>query len=335
MFLPEEIRCIAHARPLDVNGAGQIEDAGQLVCSEGCRIDVVKHIPRFVASDAYASGFGLQWNSFRKTQLDSHTGTTISHDRLSRCLGGSLELLRGKSVLEVGCGAGRFTELMLAAGAHVCACDLSQAVEANYENCQHWPDYFICQADARQLPFAPQSFDFVVCLGVIQHTPNPEQTIAALARHVKPGGSLVIDHYTYNYPETDPRRVLRRLMLRLPARAAKSVTLGIARALLPLHKLSWNEKRGRWRLRRLLREFSPIVDYYESYPQLGRQLLGEWALLDTLDTLTDYFKHLRSVEDIEKCLAACGLVDLEVYYGGNGVEARARAPLTNDQRKCA
>jgi hypothetical protein len=41
--------------------------------------------------------------------------------------------------------------------------------------------------------------------------------------------------------------------------------------------------------------------------------------------LTDYYKHMRSAEEIEQCLTACGLVNLEVYYGGNGVEARARA----------
>ena len=57
--------------------------------------------------------------------------------------------MRGKNVLEVGCGAGRFTEVMLAAGARVFACDLSSAVEANYANCNSWPEYFVCQADAR------------------------------------------------------------------------------------------------------------------------------------------------------------------------------------------
>ena len=102
--------------------------------------------------------------------------------------------------------------------------------------------------------------------------------------------------------------------------------------LLPFHKLSWSQARGRWRLRRFLQRFSPLIDYYEAYPQLGRRLLGEWALLDTHDTLTDYYKHLRSVEEIEECLLSCGLVDLEVCYGGNGVEARARAPLTNERQ---
>jgi len=291
-------------------------------------VPVVNGIPRFVGSTNYASGFGLQWTTFRKTQLDSDTGLTISRDRLAGALGRSLAVLSGKNVLEVGCGAGRFTELMLAAGARVCACDLSQAVEANYENCNGSPGYFVCQADVRHLPFAPQSFDFVICLGVIQHTPDPEETIAALARHVRPGGTLVIDHYALDYPRNFLQRNLRRLFIRLPARVAKPVAIKLSRALLPLHRLTWNERRGVWRLRSLLRRISPLIDYYEVYPQLGKQRLREWAILDTHDTLTDYYKHLRSAEQIEACLRACGLVELEVYYGGNGVEARAKMPAS-------
>lgn len=329
MKIPPELRCIEHAEPLaPEGGATRIEDAPALACPRGCRHPVVKGIPRFVGLDSYASGFGLQWNAFRKTQLDSHTGTSVSRDRLTRCLGGSLEAVRGRSVLEVGCGAGRFTELLLGAGARVLACDLSSAVEANYANCSAWPEYFVCQADARRIPVAPHTFDYVVCLGVIQHTPNPEETIAALARYVCPGGMLVIDHYSHNYALTLPRRLLRGLLIRLPSATAKRVAIAVARALLPLHRISWSEKRGRWRLRAPLRRLSPLLDYYEDYPQLGEKLLAEWAVLDTHDTLTDYYKHLRSAEEIEASLASCGLVGLEVYYAGNGVEARARMPAS-------
>lgn len=335
MQIPPQLRCTLHGEPIVSDRAARVEDASQLICAQGCKFPVVKKVPRFVPADNYAAGFGLQWNAFRKTQLDSYTKTTISRDRLARCLGGSLESVRGKTVLEVGCGAGRFTELFLAAGAHVFAVDLSNAVEANYENCGSAENYFVCQADARHLPVEPHSFDFVVCLGVIQHTPNSEETIAGLTRYLKPGGTLVIDHYAHAYPHNALQKLLRSLLISLSAGTAKSVALLFTRLLLPLHRLGWSEKRGRWRVRRFLKEYSPVIDYYEAYPQLGKRLLAEWALLDTHDTLTDHFKHFRSVEEIERCLQACGLVDLVVYYGGNGVEARARMPLLNDNRKRA
>lgn len=332
MYVPPELVCQVHAQPLAAGDGRRVEDAASLNCPHGCRVPVVRNIPRFVEATNYAAAFGWQWKKFRRTQLDSHTGTTISRERLARCLGGSLDVLRGRTVLEVGCGAGRFTELMLGAGARVAACDLSLAVEANYENCGRDDDsYFVCQADVRRLPFAPGSFDFVVCLGVIQHTPDPTETIAALARHVRPGGMLVIDHYTNNTPKNRVQSLLRELLIRLPPRFATPLALAVSRSLLPLHRLSWSEKRGRWRLRGPLRRYSPLADYSEVFPQLGEKLLAEWSLLDTHDMVTDRYKHLRSAEEIRATLAACGLEELEVSYGGNGVEARARAPLTGGE----
>ncbi len=48
----------------------------------------------------------------------------------------------------------------------------------------------IIQCDICRAPLNPQSFDAVVCLGVIQHTPDPEHTIRKLFELVKPGGWL-------------------------------------------------------------------------------------------------------------------------------------------------
>jgi SAM-dependent methyltransferase len=212
--------------------------------------------------------------------------------------------------------------------ARVVACDLSNAVEANFSNCGESPYYFVCQADARAVPVAPNSFDFVVCLGVIQHTPSPEETIAALTHYIKPGGTLVIDHYAPTYPATLSRRLLRSALRHLPRSTATKVSILFARALLPLHRLGWNNKRGRWRLRRQLQKFSPLVDYYDVYPELDKRLLAEWSMLDTHDTLTDYYKHLRTARQIEECMRSCGLINITAYYGGNGVEARAKRPLS-------
>lgn len=330
MRLPPELRCLRHGEafttvggPADVTA---VEQATSLTCPAGCTVPVERGIPRFVPSDGYAAAFGWQWTRFRRSQLDSYTGTTISRERLTRCLGGSLDVVRGRTVLEAGCGAGRFTEILLDVGARVVATDLSAAVEANHANCGHARGYFVCQADIRHLPVAGHAFDVVLCLGVVQHTPHPEQTLAALASYVKPGGLLVFDHYSRDYPITASRRVLRHLLLRLPAASAHRVAVGTARALLPLHRALWHRHRGFGRLRGYLRRVSPVVDYYESYPQLGRELLSEWAVLDTHDTLTDRYKHLRAPGEIRAALVGLGLDDVEVAPGGNGVEARARAP---------
>jgi SAM-dependent methyltransferase len=307
-----------------------------LACALGCRVPVVRGIARFVPEDTYAASFGLQWNRYRRTQLDSHTGTTISHDRLSRCLGGPLSEVRGFSVLEAGCGAGRFTEILLSAGARVFAIDLSTAVDANRETCDGRPGYFVCQADILRVPAAPASFDLVLCLGVVQHTPDPEETMAALAAMVKPGGQLVLDHYSYGPAvgalrrlafSLHPRSLLRSVLIRLPPALAMRAAAGLTRALLPVHKSLWSRSRALSAVRRVVRRISPVFDYYDRHPELDRTRLAEWSYLDTHDGLTDHYKHLRSAEQIERALRQCGLVDVVARYDGNGVEARARRPL--------
>lgn len=296
--------------------------------STGETFPIINNIPRFVPSDSYSNSFGIQWNRFRLTQLDSHTGLSLSRDRLTRIAGGSLDIFKNSNVLEAGCGAGRFTEIMLDAGARVWAEDLSTAVEANYQNCHLYSSYFICQADILSLPIKPEQFDIVVCIGVIQHTPDPEQTIRILYSHVKPGGTLLLDHYSYGYPISPMRRFLRTVLLKTPEKFRISFVKGLVTLLWPIHRASCElHLPGMWRLRKLLLEYSPIVDYQDAYPKLGKQLLYEWSVLDTHDTLTDYYKHLRSADEIASCLSACGMTDIKTGYAGNGVEARARKPL--------
>jgi len=183
--------CPVHRLPLT--------EASGLVCAKGCEYDVRDEIPRFVGKSSYADAFGVQWRTFRRTQLDSYTGLELSTARARRCLGEGLwDNLEGATVLECGCGAGRFTEVLLARGARVVSIDLSEAVDANQENCPQSGSHRIAQAHLSQLPFEPRQFDIVFCLGVIQHTPNPEESIARLYEQVRPGGTLVIDHYTHS-----------------------------------------------------------------------------------------------------------------------------------------
>jgi 2-polyprenyl-3-methyl-5-hydroxy-6-metoxy-1,4-benzoquinol methylase len=326
--IPPELRCPAHRAALEAEG-----DA-LLVCAQGCRVPVVGEIPRFVRSDGYAEAFGRQWLTYRRTQLDSETGTAISRTRLERCLGAPLASLRGLSVLEAGCGAGRFTELLLEAGARVFACDLSRAVEANLENCRRWPDHFVCQADILALPAADAAFDLVLCLGVIQHTPDPEATIRALAAKVEVGGRLVIDHYAPPRgaariaAHLTPRALLRQVLIRMPSTAATRAASAITSAILPLHRLLWRPGRAARAARRGLRAASPVLDYYDRHPELGSSRLAEWARLDTHDALTDRYKHLRDADQIRAALESAGLSAIEVAEAGNGIEARAmRAPV--------
>ena len=165
-------------------------EQGTLVASAGRSFPILHGIPRFVPASNYASSFGYQWNKYAELQLDSKNGTTFSEDRFFSITEWSKADLLGARVLDVGCGAGRFSEVVLRTGAHVVAVDLSQAVEACHKNLRSHANLDVVQASIYELPFRPGSFDFVYCIGVVQHTPDPKQSILNIARMVRPGGRL-------------------------------------------------------------------------------------------------------------------------------------------------
>jgi 2-polyprenyl-3-methyl-5-hydroxy-6-metoxy-1,4-benzoquinol methylase len=280
-------------------------------------------IPR---ANNYADAFGLQWKVYRKTQLDSHTGTTISLDRARRCLGEECwTMLRGPQrtdVLEVGCGAGRFTEVLISTGACVTSVDLSVAVEANQENFPQDRRHRVLRADVRALPFAPGRYDMVFCLGVIQHTPNPEQTIKKLYEQVKPGGWLVIDHSTYRLSHYTKSASLFRIFLRrMPPDKGLKWTERIVETFFPLHRAARKSRVAQ----ALVSRVSPVLSYYHALP-LNDDFQRQWAFLDTHDSLTDWYKHFRTKGQIRRFLESLGAVGIWCEYGGNGVEARCRRP---------
>lgn len=310
--------CPQHGEPL-------AERENVLLCPSDHAFSRRNGIPRFVSGSNYADSFGAQWKRHRLTQLDSYSATTISEDRLRRCLGETVwNTLHGMQALECGCGAGRFTEVLLRCGAYVTSVDLSEAVDSNLANFPDMSRHRVAQADILALPFAREQFDLVVCLGVIQHTPDPQATITALYHQVKPAGYLVMDHYArvgwLAHVTSKPifRWVMRR---RTPERNAGTVR-ALVDGLLPMHA----------RLRRVpvirsvFGRFSPVIQYYGVYPELSDELQREWALLDTHDALTDHYKYRRSKEEIGSILEGLGGTDVWCENAGVGVEARARRP---------
>lgn len=313
---------IMESRFISPRSGSELTREGEFLRSPaGEAIPIVSGIPRFTPSD-YAGGFGLQWNHFAKTQLDSFTGTTISRDRLCRVLGGTFDRVAGRRVLEVGAGAGRFTEILAQYAREVQALDLSTAIDANRANNQRFANVGFAQASVFELPFPEGWFDLAVCLGVIQHTPDPAAALRCLAGKVKKGGFVAVDFYRLrlSFLTRFGLLIARRLVsARDPESAFRAVTR-LYDLFEPLHR-----RFARSLLSYLLiGRISPIVTYYHRKDwNLSEELLREWGYLDTHDFLTDRYKFLFTVSKVKKMCAACGLRPIRLALGGNGIELLA------------
>src|SRR6266404_325321 len=135
---------------------------GELHC-DGCGAlyPVTNGIPRFVEPDNYASSFGYQWNLFRKEQLDTYNGTTLSSDRLWSETGWTGDDLKEKWVLDAGCGAGRFLDAASQSEGQIVGIDISSAIDAAKENLEGRENVHFVQASIYALPFPEGTFDFV------------------------------------------------------------------------------------------------------------------------------------------------------------------------------
>jgi SAM-dependent methyltransferase len=322
--------CCSNCRgSLDLNGASGTDGdvaGGELAC-RSCRnrYPIVAGVPRFAGSDNYASNFGLQWNQFRRTQLDSHSGLPISRDRLLRQTGWAPQDFAGKTVLDVGCGTGRFAEVALSCGATVVAVDYSSAVDACWANLHAHPRLHVVQADIYSLPFRHGSFDLVYCLGVLQHTPDVRRSFAALPPLLAEGGLLVVDSYLWSLRSLcHPRFLFRGLTKRMRPDRLFSLIRSLTPSLLALSRLVGRIPLAGRHLKRLI----PVANYEGVYPLTGQQLI-EWATLDTYDWFSPRYDQPQRPSVLQKWFEEAGLDKIDVFLAdhltGRGRRASSHA----------
>ena len=196
------------------------------------------------------------------------------------------------------------------------------------KNCGGRDPYLLMQADINRSPLPKRSFDVCICLGVLQHTPSPEQTIRSLVEHLKPGGLLVIDHYTRHWGPLAISNYLtlsfplRQVLKRLGPEAGLRATIALTAICDPIRKRTC---RVHW-LDRFVSRLFPTICYYQDFPGVDPRIVYEMNELDTHDGMTDFYKHRRTHAQIEDYLKSLGLTQVECEKGGIGVEARAIVP---------
>ncbi len=279
----ERLRCPTCGKGLRVEPSGN-----DLACVQG-------HVHSFGNGYLDASGdhnygdsstartlasFGFEWTSFDEVRPED--------EELARVYFGDVDLpgLAGGVGLDAGCGKGRFTRVLARHLGSVVALDGSDAVRSAARNLGEFANTFVVKADLRNAPLAPQSFDFITCLGVLHHLEDPHAAFERLVELLAPGGRILL--YLYSRPARLGLRsaalaaasALRKITVALPARALKLLCLPVARVLWWVFVVPgrFGERHGSKALGRL-----PM----QSYRNMPRRSL----VLDTFDRLSAPVEH--------------------------------------------
>jgi len=245
-------------------------------------------------SSTYAESFGFEWTTFPRLQLDD-ANRRESEETFRLKTGLEPGDVEGRTVLDAGCGMGRFSDVVARWGAQrVVGVDLSQSVEPAAMNLGAYDSVAVLQADLRALPLEPASFDIVFSIGVLHHTPNTLESLTRLAQFVKPGGRLCVWVYSKRLRLTHAGSEVLRLYTR---RIDHQRLLRLVRRAVPrVHSL-------RTRLPALRRLFDMVVPV-SSHPD------PMWRILDTFDWYSPRYQWKHTYREVEGWFRELGFIDV-------------------------
>ncbi len=297
-------------------------DDQRLQC-RGCGRETVVRggIPRFVQDrplgddEAVArqtqASFGYEWTQFNDWRP---SGLTNFADYFGHF---DLEWLRGRTVLDAGCGMGRHARQIAPFAATVVAVDFSGAIDQAVRNVADQPNVYCVEGDLTRLPIADQKFDLVYSMGVLHHIDDTLGALRGLVRALKPGGRLRLYLYW-------KRGGLSGALLGLVSLARKVTT-----------RLPFSVLKGLcWLLS--VAVFALVILPYRALATLGAPVDDSWPLFvyvkypfnvlynDQFDRFSAPLEKRYSAEEVTALLRSVGLHDIRVHprYGwiGDGVK---------------
>jgi len=151
------------------------------------------------------ASFDYQWKHMPSgTALPTDAAFMRELDRqLPAMVGKPKDWFKGKRIVDIGCGIGRWSYGLLSLGAHVTACDQSEAaLERTAALCQPFAD----RLSLRRIDLLewnePGDFDLAFCYGVVHHTGNTYLAMENVCRKVTAGGRVFF--MIYAPPGTTP-----------------------------------------------------------------------------------------------------------------------------------
>jgi ubiquinone/menaquinone biosynthesis C-methylase UbiE len=277
-------------------------------------VQVYQHLGKQISSFLKSSGgnsdtatvnsFGHEWTEFN-TFNDNEV--KVAGDQYFDIIDSNM-ISKESSVLDIGCGMGRWSYYISDKVKFVEAVDPSDAVFSASEFTSKKSNIRVTQAGVDDIPFEDNSFDLVFSLGVFHHVPDTEAAIVKAVRKVKKGGHFMV----YLYYSLDNRgfafkllfhlsNVLRIIISKLPGRL-KSVVCDILAVTLYLPFVL---------LSKLIKKVSPSGNFHKKIP-LSYYADKSMKIIrnDSLDRFGTPLEQRFSKIQIEQMMMKAGLTEI-------------------------
>jgi SAM-dependent methyltransferase len=123
-------------------------------------------------------------------------------------------------MMDVGCGTGRWSKYFSSRAGFIDAVDPSIAIYSAEQLLGDIQNIRLTKASIDTLPFADESFDFIMCVGVLHHTPNPAEAMKKCVAKLKKGGFF----YCYLYHNLEAKSLFSRLLFNAGERVRKIIS---------------------------------------------------------------------------------------------------------------
>jgi len=198
--------------------------------------------------------------------------------------------------------------------------DVTDAVDAAFDNLGSRDNVSFIQADIFHLPLKKQTFDYAYSIGVLHHTPDPRQAFSRMIDTTRAGGGVGLSVYEislYHRPNRNSLKVVTmdllwafnlwrcELFRSVTTRVPQRLLLSYCKYVIPiLHRIN------KIPVIRGIRYFLPSTCY--------RHLPVEWSMLDSFDTYATKIVHQYRHKDIFQWFVTEGLDQIIVHNGRAG-----------------
>jgi SAM-dependent methyltransferase len=273
---------------------GEVKE-GSLRCDSGLHAFAIKgFVPRFVDAERYADSFSRQRLYVRK-HFRHYEKDRSGDVQFFPTTGFTREGIASGITLEVGCGYGRFLDVVQRAGGRIIGVDLStHSIELARDFVGFREGVFLVQADLFKLPFEVGSFDHVFSIGVLHHTPDTAEAVRAVAPFVRRGGRMAV--WVYHPGKKRTANWWRQWTARLDHRVLYGLCIANQAA------FSWvRALPGGWRLNSVLPGATPAP---------GRPF---WMrVLSDFDNLSPTYAHVHAEHEVESWFCDLGFDEVQV-----------------------